>query len=162
MKLWHCMVLLTIPLPSFLQAQKFRGTTRHPHGAVAHWRFASTALRAVLSQRPTGPNRPSVKPATPRIASLPEPVFYVVFALLFCHTPHTTTAFPCTQLSPFPSSPHPLLPPPSAPPLPSGYSISSEALSAVMRAHDGRGRPTMLTSAILSHLGLSSVDDLIG
>src|SRR4030095_5317067 len=38
----------------------------------------------------------------------------------------------------------------------SGYWIGREALSAVMRAYDGRGPATRLTAAILSHL---NVDD---
>ncbi|GKV15361.1 hypothetical protein SLEP1_g26155 [Rubroshorea leprosula] len=44
----------------------------------------------------------------------------------------------------------------------SGYGIAALALTAVIRAHDGRGPHTKLTSSILHHLGLSSPDELIG
>ncbi|GMH26057.1 hypothetical protein Nepgr_027900 [Nepenthes gracilis] len=44
----------------------------------------------------------------------------------------------------------------------SGYGIAAQALTAVMRAHDGRGPWTMLTTSILQTLGLSSPDELIG
>ncbi|KAK4593967.1 hypothetical protein RGQ29_017867 [Quercus rubra] len=44
----------------------------------------------------------------------------------------------------------------------SGYEIASQALTAIIRAHDGRGPQTMLTSSILQILGLSSPDELIG
>uniref|UniRef100_A0A1J3IYL1 N-acetyl-D-glucosamine kinase n=1 Tax=Noccaea caerulescens TaxID=107243 RepID=A0A1J3IYL1_NOCCA len=44
----------------------------------------------------------------------------------------------------------------------SGYGIAAQALTAVIRAHDGRGPQTMLTSSILKALGLSSPDELIG
>ncbi|XP_022941933.1 N-acetyl-D-glucosamine kinase-like [Cucurbita moschata] len=44
----------------------------------------------------------------------------------------------------------------------SGYGISAQALTAVMRAHDGRGPQTKLTNSILHTLGLSSADELIG
>ncbi|KFK44864.1 hypothetical protein AALP_AA1G312400 [Arabis alpina] len=44
----------------------------------------------------------------------------------------------------------------------SGYGIAAQALTAVIRAHDGRGPQTMLTSTILKALGLSSADELIG
>ncbi|GLT26270.1 hypothetical protein SLA2020_013520 [Shorea laevis] len=44
----------------------------------------------------------------------------------------------------------------------SGYGIAAQALTAVIRAHDGRGPHTKLTSSILHHLGLSSPDELIG
>ncbi|MCH88766.1 N-acetyl-D-glucosamine kinase-like, partial [Trifolium medium] len=43
-----------------------------------------------------------------------------------------------------------------------GYGISAQALTAVIRAHDGRGPSTMLTSSILQALGLSSAEELIG
>ncbi|MBA0571737.1 hypothetical protein Golob_002112, partial [Gossypium lobatum] len=43
----------------------------------------------------------------------------------------------------------------------SGYGIAALALTAVIRAHDGRGPHTMLTSTILQTLGLSSADELI-
>ncbi|GAB4840707.1 hypothetical protein Ancab_021474 [Ancistrocladus abbreviatus] len=44
----------------------------------------------------------------------------------------------------------------------SGYGIAAQALTAVVRAHDGRGPWTMLTTSILENLGLSSPDELIG
>lgn len=44
----------------------------------------------------------------------------------------------------------------------SGYAIALEALRAIARATDGRGRPTALSQAILSHLGLPSPAALIG
>ncbi|PIA39819.1 hypothetical protein AQUCO_02600347v1 [Aquilegia coerulea] len=44
----------------------------------------------------------------------------------------------------------------------SGYGIAAQALTAVVKAHDGRGPLTMLTSSILSILELSSPDELIG
>eukprot|EP01018_Ginkgo_biloba_P031079 Gb_03552 [translate_table: standard] len=44
----------------------------------------------------------------------------------------------------------------------SGYGIAAQALTAVVRAHDGRGPPTALTSAILQKLQLSSPDEVIG
>lgn len=44
----------------------------------------------------------------------------------------------------------------------SGYGISARALTAVIRAHDGRGPQTMLTPKILETLGLASADELIG
>lgn len=44
----------------------------------------------------------------------------------------------------------------------SGYGIAAQALTAVIRAHDGRGPQTTLTSNILNMLGLSSADELIG
>ncbi|KAJ8544664.1 hypothetical protein K7X08_017247 [Anisodus acutangulus] len=44
----------------------------------------------------------------------------------------------------------------------SGYGIAAQALIAVMRAHDGRGPQTVLSSCILQSLGLSSPDELIG
>lgn len=43
-----------------------------------------------------------------------------------------------------------------------GYSIAQHALTAVMRAHDGRGPFTILTQAILERLELSSPDEIIG
>ncbi|RAL50210.1 hypothetical protein DM860_007884 [Cuscuta australis] len=43
----------------------------------------------------------------------------------------------------------------------SGYGIAAKGLSAVMRAHDGRGPETMLTSRILRWLSLSSPEELI-
>uniref|UniRef100_A0A2P2JZ10 N-acetyl-D-glucosamine kinase n=2 Tax=Rhizophora mucronata TaxID=61149 RepID=A0A2P2JZ10_RHIMU len=44
----------------------------------------------------------------------------------------------------------------------SGYGIAAQALTAVIREHDGRGPQTTLTSSILQALGLSSPDELIG
>ncbi|XP_052179762.1 uncharacterized protein LOC127793038 isoform X2 [Diospyros lotus] len=44
----------------------------------------------------------------------------------------------------------------------SGYGIAAQALTAVMRAHDGRGPQTTLTESILQKLGLHSPDELIG
>ncbi|KAJ6770819.1 ACTIN-LIKE ATPASE SUPERFAMILY PROTEIN [Salix purpurea] len=44
----------------------------------------------------------------------------------------------------------------------SGYGIAAKALTAVIRAHDGRGPQTMLTNKILKALSLSSPDELIG
>lgn len=44
----------------------------------------------------------------------------------------------------------------------SGYGIAAQALTAVVKAHDGRGPHTMLASSILKVLGLSSPDELIG
>ncbi|XP_022136560.1 N-acetyl-D-glucosamine kinase-like [Momordica charantia] len=44
----------------------------------------------------------------------------------------------------------------------SGYGISAQALTAIIRAHDGRGPQTKLTNSILQILGLSSPDELIG
>ncbi|KAK9696965.1 hypothetical protein RND81_08G006900 [Saponaria officinalis] len=44
----------------------------------------------------------------------------------------------------------------------SGYGIAAQALTAVLKAHDGRGPETMLTDSILHTLGLSSPDELIG
>lgn len=47
-------------------------------------------------------------------------------------------------------------------PLRSGYGIAAQALTAVIRAHDGRGPQTMLTNNILNVLGLSTPDEIIG
>ncbi|KAI3511076.1 hypothetical protein L1887_18220 [Cichorium endivia] len=44
----------------------------------------------------------------------------------------------------------------------SGYGIAAQALTCVVRAHDGRGPQTMLTKSILKSLNLSSPDELIG
>ncbi|PON89649.1 ATPase [Trema orientale] len=44
----------------------------------------------------------------------------------------------------------------------SGYGIAAQALTAVIKAHDGRGSDTTLTSSILQTLHLSSPDELIG
>ncbi|KAF8410676.1 hypothetical protein HHK36_003208 [Tetracentron sinense] len=44
----------------------------------------------------------------------------------------------------------------------SGYGIAAQALTAVVKAHDGRGPQTMLTCSILRTLGLPSPDELIG
>lgn len=44
----------------------------------------------------------------------------------------------------------------------SGYGIAAQALTAVVRAHDGRGPQTALTYNILMELDLPSPDELIG
>nr|XP_048327851.1 N-acetyl-D-glucosamine kinase-like isoform X2 [Ziziphus jujuba var. spinosa] len=44
----------------------------------------------------------------------------------------------------------------------SGYGIAAQALTSVIKAYDGRGPLTLLTSSILKRLGLSSPDELIG
>ncbi|KAH9603292.1 hypothetical protein KSS87_021535 [Heliosperma pusillum] len=44
----------------------------------------------------------------------------------------------------------------------SGYGIAAQALTAVLKAHDGRGPKTSLTHSILHTIGLSSPDELIG
>lgn len=44
----------------------------------------------------------------------------------------------------------------------SGYGIAAQALTAVMKAYDGRGAQTLLTSRILDSLRLSSPDEIIG
>ncbi|KAL7615415.1 uncharacterized protein LOC111880105 [Lactuca sativa] len=44
----------------------------------------------------------------------------------------------------------------------SGYGIAAKALTAVIRAYDGRGPQTMLTCSMLHELQLSSPDELIG
>ncbi|TVU43497.1 hypothetical protein EJB05_09973 [Eragrostis curvula] len=44
----------------------------------------------------------------------------------------------------------------------SGYGIAAQALTAVIKAHDGRGPQTSLTGEILKKLQLSSPDELIG
>lgn len=44
----------------------------------------------------------------------------------------------------------------------SGYGIAAQALTAIVRAYDGRGPVTILSSTILQTLGLSSPDELIG
>lgn len=44
----------------------------------------------------------------------------------------------------------------------SGYGIAAQALTAVVRAYDGRGPSTMLTSSILQKRGLSSAEEIIG
>ncbi|KAG6748588.1 hypothetical protein POTOM_048517 [Populus tomentosa] len=44
----------------------------------------------------------------------------------------------------------------------SGYGIAAQALTAIVRAYDGRGPVTILSSIILQTLGLSSPDELIG
>lgn len=43
----------------------------------------------------------------------------------------------------------------------SGYDIGRRALQAALRAHDDRGRPTRLLSALLGHLGLERPEDLM-
>ncbi|WP_201318862.1 MULTISPECIES: N-acetylglucosamine kinase [unclassified Paenibacillus] len=42
----------------------------------------------------------------------------------------------------------------------SGYWIGKKAITAVMKAEDGRGRPTRLTERLLSHLGLNNAEEL--
>lgn len=44
----------------------------------------------------------------------------------------------------------------------SGYGIAAQALTAAVRAYDGRGPYTALTPSILRKLDLSSPDELIG
>lgn len=44
----------------------------------------------------------------------------------------------------------------------SGYGIAAQALTAIIRAYDGRGPQTTLTQIILDKLKLSSPDELIG
>nr|GEX37544.1 hypothetical protein [Tanacetum cinerariifolium] len=44
----------------------------------------------------------------------------------------------------------------------SGYGIAAQALTALVRAHDGRGPHTMLKDSILKSLSLPSPDELIG
>ncbi|XP_042438460.1 N-acetyl-D-glucosamine kinase-like isoform X1 [Zingiber officinale] len=44
----------------------------------------------------------------------------------------------------------------------SGYGIAAQALTAVIKAHDGRGPQTKLTKSMLDMLQLSSPDELIG
>lgn len=44
----------------------------------------------------------------------------------------------------------------------SGYGIAAQALTAVIRAHDGRGPHTTLVRSILQELDLTSPDELIG
>ncbi|CAO2189919.1 unnamed protein product [Urochloa humidicola] len=44
----------------------------------------------------------------------------------------------------------------------SGYGIAAQALTAVIKAHDGRGPQTSLTGYILEKLELSSPDEIIG
>ncbi|KAL5568904.1 hypothetical protein UlMin_025479 [Ulmus minor] len=43
----------------------------------------------------------------------------------------------------------------------SGYEIVAHALTAIIKAHDGRGAQTMLVSGILESIGLSSPNELI-
>jgi N-acetylglucosamine kinase-like BadF-type ATPase len=43
----------------------------------------------------------------------------------------------------------------------SGYWISMQAMIAILQAHDGRMKPTMLTQAVLQHLGISDVLDMV-
>jgi N-acetylglucosamine kinase-like BadF-type ATPase len=44
----------------------------------------------------------------------------------------------------------------------SGYAIASSMLRAVVRHHDGSGPATRMSAALLKHLNLKSIDDLIG
>lgn len=43
----------------------------------------------------------------------------------------------------------------------SGYAIARDILSAVVRSHDGRIKPTMLTEMVYKHLKISRLDQLI-
>lgn len=43
----------------------------------------------------------------------------------------------------------------------SGYSIGKAALTAILREHDGRGKPTSLTDRVLSHLSITSPEELV-
>jgi N-acetylglucosamine kinase-like BadF-type ATPase len=43
----------------------------------------------------------------------------------------------------------------------SGFWISLQAMIAILQAHDGRSKPTMLTKALLQHLGVSDVLDMV-
>ena len=43
----------------------------------------------------------------------------------------------------------------------SGYWISIQAMVAVLQAHDGRTRQTMLTKPVLEHFGMSNVMDMV-
>lgn len=43
----------------------------------------------------------------------------------------------------------------------SGYWISMQAMIAILQAHDGRTKPTLLTDAVLEHLGISDVLDMV-
>lgn len=43
----------------------------------------------------------------------------------------------------------------------SGYAIGRDILSAVVRAQDGRGVPTVLTEIVFRHLGISGIPELI-
>jgi N-acetylglucosamine kinase-like BadF-type ATPase len=44
----------------------------------------------------------------------------------------------------------------------SGYDIARRAMTAALRAHDLRGKPTALEKKLVEHLGLSSIEDLVG
>lgn len=43
----------------------------------------------------------------------------------------------------------------------SGFWISMQAMIAILQAHDGRTKPTRLTQAVLQHLGISDVLDMV-
>lgn len=43
----------------------------------------------------------------------------------------------------------------------SGYDIGRQILAAIARAHDGRGKPTVLTEMVFSKYALSKMEDLI-
>lgn len=43
----------------------------------------------------------------------------------------------------------------------SGYAIGRDILAAVVRAHDGRGKATLLTGIVFEQLGVSSIEDVI-
>jgi len=44
----------------------------------------------------------------------------------------------------------------------SGYDIARKAMIAALRAHDMRGEKTVLEEKLVAHLGLSSIEDLVG
>lgn len=43
----------------------------------------------------------------------------------------------------------------------SGYAIGRDILTAVVRAHDGRGEKTLLTSAVFEQLGVKTMEELV-
>lgn len=43
----------------------------------------------------------------------------------------------------------------------SGYSLGKAALTAILREHDGRGKPTSLTGRVLSNLSIATPEELI-
>ncbi len=44
----------------------------------------------------------------------------------------------------------------------SGYAMGRDILTAVVRAHDGRGEKTLLTQKVFDRLGVSSIGEIIG
>ncbi|OON98342.1 MAG: hypothetical protein ATN36_00100 [Epulopiscium sp. Nele67-Bin005] len=44
----------------------------------------------------------------------------------------------------------------------SAYGVSVQILNSVMKAHDGRGNPTILTDLVLDYMQLKQVEDIIG